>query len=50
MSKPITAAEPAEAQAPAEPVRTPENTPLPGGGRWVWDDSIANWAKAPAQE
>jgi len=30
-------------QAPAEPVRTPENTPLPGGGRWEWDEAAANW-------
>jgi hypothetical protein len=23
--------------------RTPENTPLPGGGAWKWDDAACNW-------
>lgn len=37
-----------ESLAPAaEPERTPENTPLPGGGRWVWDDITKAWAPAP---
>lgn len=40
-----------ESPAPdAEPARTPENTPLPGGGRWVWDDQTNYWAPAPEQE
>lgn len=29
----------------AAPPRTPENTPLPGGGRWRWDEATANWAE-----
>lgn len=37
-------------QAPETEQRTPENTPLPGGGRWVWDTEQANWAPAPTQE
>lgn len=35
-------------QAPAqasEPDRTPDNTPLPGGGRWAWDDIAKAWAE-----
>jgi hypothetical protein len=24
---------------------TPENTPLPGGGSWHWDDSLPGWAE-----
>jgi hypothetical protein len=27
------------------PVATPENTPLPGGGSWHWDDANACWAE-----
>lgn len=23
--------------------RTPDNTPLPGGGRWSWDDIAGAW-------
>jgi hypothetical protein len=30
-------------QAPAVPERTPENTPLPGGGKWIWDEQAADW-------
>ena len=26
-----------------ETVPTPENTPLPGGGSWHWDDSVPGW-------
>lgn len=22
---------------------TPENTPLPGGGSWRWDDAVPGW-------
>jgi hypothetical protein len=41
------------------PERTPENTPLPGGGSWKWDDASLAWVPAadhtmlpeqPAQE
>ena len=37
---------------PAEPARTPDNTPIPGGGRWRWDDESQGWAPndAPAPE
>ncbi len=31
----------------AEPVATPENTPLPGGGSWRWDDVAKGWAENP---
>jgi len=37
----------ADTTEPQAPERTPENTPLPGGGRWVWDDTENNWAPAP---
>lgn len=30
--------------APATPVPTPDNTPLPGGGSWKWDDALPGWA------
>lgn len=57
MSKPVTAhavepraAEPAAPVQPTDPTRTPDNTPLPGGGRWAWNDTTATWAPAPAQE
>lgn len=23
--------------------RTPDNTPIPGGGRWAWDDAEGAW-------
>lgn len=29
------------------PAATPENTPLPGGGSFHWDDAIADWAENP---
>jgi len=36
------------------PTRTPDNTPLPGGGRFRWDEGTANWvdqdAAAPAAQ
>lgn len=25
--------------------RTPENTPLPGGGSWSWDDVAGAWVE-----
>ena len=30
---------------PAKPAhdRTPENTPLPGGGSWQWDETAGQW-------
>jgi hypothetical protein len=33
------------------PEATPENTPVPGGGRWCWDATLPGWAEvleAPA--
>lgn len=27
----------------AEPLRTPDNTPVPGGGRWEWCADARNW-------
>lgn len=31
--------------------RTPDNTPLPGGGAWAWDDITGRWLDlhAPAE-
>jgi len=26
------------------PAATPENTPIPGGGRWRWDAALPGWA------
>ena len=39
---------PAEAAGPAP---TPENTPVPGGGRWRWDITAPGWVDvdAPAE-
>lgn len=28
----------------ADPVATPENTPIPGGGSWRWDYTQHAWA------
>jgi len=35
----------AQASAPpaALPARTPENTPVPGGGSWRWDYAAGAW-------
>lgn len=38
---------PAPAANTAAPVATPENTPVPGGGRWTWDAALAGWADVP---
>ena len=27
----------------AQPARTPENTPVPGGGSWRWDYAAGAW-------
>lgn len=27
----------------ATPIPTPDNTPLPGGGSWRWDDAVPGW-------
>lgn len=27
----------------ATPIPTPENTPLPGGGSWRWDETVPGW-------
>ena len=27
---------------------TPENTPLPGGGSWRWDDKLPGWVSNDA--
>lgn len=26
-------------------VATPENTPVPGGGRWRWSDTLPGWVE-----
>lgn len=33
------------AKPQAQPVATPENTPIPGGGRWRWDADACAWAE-----
>ena len=47
MPKRIEPTDPAFVLAP-EPAmpghgRTPDNTPIPGGGRWAWDDQAGAW-------
>jgi hypothetical protein len=43
----------ATADQAAEPTeqhdRTPENTPLPGGGRWAWDTAAGAWVSLDPQ-
>ena len=34
----------------AVPVATPENTPVPGGGRWGWDHLHACWVDSDAHD
>ncbi len=40
----------------ADHARTPDNTPIPGGGAWTWDAEAGAWVEtrpvqsAPAQE
>lgn len=31
----------------AAPVATPENTSVPGGGRWAWSDTLPGWVEVP---
>lgn len=43
------------APAPEPHGRTPDNTPIPGGGRWAWDDVSGQWVArtdetAPAEK
>ena len=37
---------PPVADAPSKP--TPDNTPLPGGGRYRWDDALPGWVDQDA--
>lgn len=30
---------------PAPPLATPDNTPVPGGGRWRWDIALPGWVE-----
>lgn len=32
----------------ATPEATPDNTPLPGGGRWRWDIALPGWVDLDA--
>jgi hypothetical protein len=43
---------PAAAPAASDTGRTSDNTPLPGGGRWMWSDAAANWvdSNSPAAD
>ena len=34
----------------AAPLATPENTPVPGGGRWGWDHLHACWVDSDAYD
>ncbi len=37
----------------ANPTPAPENTPIPGGGRWRWDYALPGWVEVtedPAPE
>lgn len=34
--------------ATAEQTPTPENTPVPGGGRWRWDITAPGWVDVDA--
>ena len=34
----------------APDVATPENTPIPGGGRWAWDNLNACWVETTGPE
>lgn len=53
----VTTDQPAETPAPAptaDPLTvsapnaaTAQNTPIPGGGSWVWDDATRQWMPAP---
>lgn len=27
------------------PTATPDNTPVPGGGRWLWDITLPGWVE-----
>ena len=36
---------PSAPDAPAVNAATPDNTPIPGGGRWHWDYDYACWAE-----
>ena len=31
----------------AEQIPTAENTPVPGGGSWHWDDTLPGWVENP---
>ena len=35
---------------PAEHGRTPENTPIPGGGAWAWDADAGAWVAVPPRD
>lgn len=43
-----------ESTAPAPVINadaaTPENTPVPGGGRWRWDIALPGWVDVDATE
>lgn len=48
-----TLPDPTPSQPQDGAVPTPENTPIPGGGRWRWDDESKAWVSndpAPEQE
>lgn len=40
------------AAVPEAPVATgpsPDNTPVPGGGRWLWDIQKPGWVRPPGE-
>ncbi|MDP4300344.1 hypothetical protein [Leptothrix discophora] len=44
MTKTLPKADPAPDAAPDNsPDNSPDTTPIPGGGRWAWDDTAGAW-------
>lgn len=35
---------------PAAHGRTPDNTPIPGGGEWAWDEVAGAWVPVAAEK
>lgn len=33
----------------SQPAATPDNTPIPGGGRWRWDTQLPGWVEVSAE-
>lgn len=48
MGKNTTAAALATPAAQTSNTPSPDNTPVPGGGRWAWDISLPGWVNLDA--